>query len=88
MQYAITLTKDTNDSYMVQCRDLPELNSVGYSIEEALKEAVDGIETVLMIYMDEHRPMPLPSSAQEGEYLVTLPVEIIAKVKLHNETLL
>lgn len=84
MQYAITLTKDTNDSYMVQCRDLPESNSVGYSVDEALKEAVDGIETVLMIYMDEHRPMPLPSSAQEGEYLVTLPVETVAKVTLHN----
>lgn len=86
---ANAVTPDTNNSYIVQCRDLPELNSVGYSIEKALKEAVDGIETVLMIYIDEYRSMPVPSPVQEDEYLVALPVETVEKIKikLHNQML-
>lgn len=85
MQYPITLTRDTDDSYMVQCRDIPEALSVGYSVEEALKEALNGIETAFMIYMDERRPIPAPSEALEGEYLVRLPVRDAAKVALYNE---
>ncbi len=86
MKYAVSINQE-NDAYVVSSRDLPELNSVGYSLDEALKEALDGIETVFMIYMDDRKKIPLPSEMQEGEYLVALPVLVASKVNLYNEML-
>ncbi len=86
MKYAVSINQE-NDAYVVSSRDLPELNSVGYSLDEALKEALDGIETVFMIYMDDRKKIPLPSEMQEGEHLVALPVLVASKVNLYNEML-
>ncbi|MFT4021835.1 MAG: type II toxin-antitoxin system HicB family antitoxin [Acinetobacter sp.] len=85
MQYAVSLTRDTDHSYLVRCRDIPEALAVGYSVDEALDEAINGIETAFMIYMDERRLIPMPSEAQEGEYLVRLPARTATKLQLYNE---
>lgn len=85
MQYPVKIVRD-GDAYCVTSRDLDQVNSVGYSLEEALQEAADGIETALMIfYMDGKQAIPLPSKAQKGEYLVDLPAQVAAKVALYNE---
>lgn len=87
MEYAVQIDRE-GDAFVVKCRDLPELNSVGYSLEEALTEALDGIETALMIYyMDGKLEIPLPSDALEGEYKVRLPAQVAVKIKLYNEML-
>ena len=86
MNYAIRITPDSG-AYTVICRDLPELNSVGYSVDEAFKEALDGIETVLMIYMEDRKPIPVPSAPDAGERVIHLPVSVVAKVALYNEML-
>lgn len=85
MEYAVQIVRE-NDAFVVTCRDLPELNSVGYSLEEALSEALDGVETALMIYyMDGKKAIPLPSEPLEGEYKVRLPAQVAVKVALYNE---
>lgn len=87
MEYAVQIDRE-GDAFVVKCRDLPEFNSVGYSLEEALAEALDGIETALMIYyMDGKKLIPLPSEALEGEYKVRLPAQVAIKVALYNEML-
>lgn len=86
MKYALLLTQEGNN-FLVSSRDIPELNSVGESFEDALKEAVAGIETAFMIYMEDRVPIPLPSAPEEGEHLVTLPILVAAKVYLYNEML-
>ncbi|EMI9071367.1 type II toxin-antitoxin system HicB family antitoxin [Acinetobacter baumannii] len=73
------------EAFIVSSSELPELNSVGYTLEEALSEALDGIETVFEIYMDERKAIPLPSKGKKGEYAVHLPVRVAAKVRLYNE---
>lgn len=85
MEYAVQIVREI-DAFVVACRDLPELNSVGYSFEEALSEALDGIETALMIYyMDGKKAIPLPSKALDGEYKIRLPAQVAVKVALYNE---
>lgn len=85
MEYAVQIVRE-GDAFVVSSRDLPELNSVGYSLDEALTEALDGIETALMIYyMDGRKPIPLPTEAQEGEYMIRLSAQVAIKISLYNE---
>lgn len=87
MKYSVRIDPD-GDAFVVTCRDLPELNSVGYSLDEALTEALDGIETALMIYyMDGKKAIPLPSAPLEGEHLIRLPAQVSVKIALYNEML-
>jgi len=85
MEYIVTLEPDTNGSYLVLCPDIPEMVSVGNTVENALKEALDGLETAFMIYMDDRRAIPMPTVAKKGDYTVRIPVKVAAKVLLFNE---
>lgn len=85
MEYIVTLEPDTNGSYLVLCPDIPEMVSVGNTVDEALKEALDGLETAFMIYMDDRRAIPMPTAAKKGDYTVRIPVKVAAKVLLFNE---
>ncbi|ECA8972901.1 hypothetical protein ETB55_21695 [Salmonella enterica subsp. enterica serovar Omuna] len=83
--YPVQLVRDdATGSYIASCRDLPLMNSVGDTVEEALLEAVDGLVTAISIEVDERRPIPAGSELQDGEYPVTLPVLVAMKSALHN----
>ncbi|MNZ72022.1 Antitoxin HicB [compost metagenome] len=83
--YAIRFEQDDSaPGVAVFCRDLPELNSYGDTIEEALREAVDGIESALSIYVDQRRQIPAASAPEDGERVVHLPAVTVAKIALWN----
>ncbi|MCR8998661.1 hypothetical protein [Rahnella perminowiae] len=83
--YAVKLELDEpTGAYIVSCRDLPLMNSVGDSVDEALLEAVDGIVTALSIEVDARRPIPYATDAEPGEYVVSIPVLVAMKAALHN----
>lgn len=83
MFYPVKIT-NTGAGYWVRCRDLPEMNSVGDTKEEALREAVDGVASVLQGYMDDRKPIPAPSPKRRGEHYVALPALDVAKVGLYQ----
>lgn len=83
--YPVTLTPDSNGTYLVGFPDLPEANSVGDDKEDALNNAIDALETALSMYFDERRPVPLPSPSNPGDAVVALPALETAKVLLWNE---
>ena len=83
--YPVTLTPDSNGTYLVGFPDLPEANSVGDDKEDALNNAIDALETALSMYFDERRPVPLPSASNPGYAVVALPALETAKVLLWNE---
>jgi antitoxin HicB len=85
LSYPITLTRDSNGTYLVGFPDFPEANSVGDNEADAVKNAVDALETALTIYFDEQRAVPLPSTPSRGQFVVTLPALETAKVLLWNE---
>ena len=85
--YPVELVPDDNGTLLVTCPDLPEVASVGDHEDEALLNVVDAIESALDIYLEERRPIPLPSEPPPGARTVTLPAQVALKVLLHNEML-
>ena len=86
MEFVVKLVPD-DGSYMVTCAEVPEFLSTGDTPEAALKDAVDGLETALMIYVADRRPIPTPRRARKGELTVALPAQAVVKAMLHNELL-
>lgn len=85
LNYPITLTPDSNGSYLVGFPDLPEANSIGDDEDEARLNAADALAVALEIYFDERRPVPMPSKPSKGQASVSLPALESAKVLLWNE---
>ncbi|HMV40413.1 type II toxin-antitoxin system HicB family antitoxin [Plasticicumulans sp.] len=83
LAYALNVVPDTV-GFMSTCRDLPEFVGVGDSIEDALRLAVEGLETTIGIYIDERRPVPMPSAPEPGEHAVYVPALTAAKALLSN----
>jgi antitoxin HicB len=86
MRYAVKLTED-GGAFVATCRDLPAFNSVGDTVEEALRESVDAIALALEGYMDEREPIPTASDKKRGEHWVMLPALDVAKIGLYNAML-
>ncbi|MBC7861089.1 MAG: type II toxin-antitoxin system HicB family antitoxin [Burkholderiaceae bacterium] len=87
LSYPITLTPDSNGTYLVGFPDLPEANSVGDNEDEARVNAADALAVALKICFDERRPVPMPSKPAKDQATVSLPALEAAKVLLWNETL-
>ncbi|RTL02335.1 MAG: type II toxin-antitoxin system HicB family antitoxin [Lysobacterales bacterium] len=83
LAYALNVVPDTV-GFMSTCRDLPEFVGVGDSIEDALRLAVEGLETTIGIYIDERRSVPMPSAPEPGEHAVYVPALTAAKALLSN----
>ena len=83
MKYPVRLMH-ADGVVMVTSPDLPEFSSVGDSKEEALREAVDGIETTLQMYMQDRRAIPAPGVRKRGQQLVDLPPLAVAKIGLYQ----
>lgn len=86
LNYPITVTRD-EATFLVDFADFPEAHSVGETMEEAHREAVDGLITAVELYMDDRRMVPMPSAATAGQHTVPLPALETAKVLLWNEML-
>ena len=87
MRYPVILIPDEHGGFVVEYPDFPFVHSVGDTEEEAMREALDGIESGIAFFFDERRPVPLPSKPKAGQKTVTLPAVEAAKVLLHNEML-
>ncbi|MBB3142809.1 type II toxin-antitoxin system HicB family antitoxin [Halomonas organivorans] len=86
MRYAVHVVPDTV-GYMATCRDLPEFIAAAETVDATLENAVEILETTLGIYIDERRRIPTPSSIQEGEQLVAVPLSTALKALLSNQLL-
>lgn len=82
-EYPITVHQE-NDHFWSSCQDIPEAHSAGDTREELLRNAVDGIELALSIYVDQRRQIPLPSVCTEEQDPIALPITTCAKIALWN----
>ncbi|MFM9487898.1 type II toxin-antitoxin system HicB family antitoxin [Pseudomonas monachiensis] len=83
--YPVIIHEDENPGVAVTAPDLPEFNSAGDDVADALRESVDGIETALSIYVDQRRVIPPASKPEPGQHVVRLPAVTVAKIVLWNE---
>ena len=70
LNYPVTLKKD-GDTILVTFRDVPEAITFGADKEEALRNAVDSLETGFSFYVDSRKSLPLSSKAKRGELTVS-----------------
>ena len=69
MLYPVKLT-DLRGEFMVTSPDFPGLHTVGDTEEEALREAVDALETSIQAYIQDRLDIPAPSAPKRGQKLV------------------
>ena len=86
LAYPVRLIPDRESGgFVVTFPDIPEALTQGESVEDALRQAQDALETALDFYFDERRPVPMPSRPRRGQRTVILPISIEAKILLLNE---
>ena len=87
MKYPATFTPAEEGGFVIEFRDIPEAITQGDDEAEALDMAADALLTCMSIYFDDRRRVPLPSAAQPGDRLISLPLSASSKVLLLNEML-
>jgi antitoxin HicB len=87
MRYPVKLTHQAVGNYAVRFPDIPEALTLGDTVEEALRHAVDALESALDFYFEQGRIIPMPSVPKRGQHLVELPASSSVKVILFNELL-
>ena len=83
LRYSVRLSKDTNQTILVDVLDIPEAHTFGEDRKEALLRAPDAIESALMCYIDLRREIPVPRATGKGPF-VTLPALTEAKLALYT----
>jgi len=83
--YPVKLQNDDGTT-LVTFPDVPEAITYGETRAEAMAHAVDALETIFMAYMDDKRPIPLPSQPK-GRPTIALPCLTSAKIALYNSML-
>ena len=68
----------------VTFRDVPEAITEGDTMAEAHAAAPDALETALSFYIDERKPLPVPSAPKRGERMVQLSALGMAKTELYE----
>ena len=84
LKYPAILAKDTNGTLLVTFPDVPEAVTFGVDEADALDRAAAALETALMGYIEDRRPIPEPSAVRRQKWTVTLPVLIEAKIALYR----
>ncbi len=84
LRYRVRLSKDTNDTILVDVPAVPEAHTFGDDRAEALLRAVDAIETALMGYIEDRRAIPAPDAGPGRGTAVTLPPLTEAKLALYE----
>ena len=83
LKYPVELDFDTNGTILVNFPDVPEAHTFGDNRAEALTHAVEALETALMGYMEDRRPIPPPANFKRKPH-VLLPALTEAKLALYS----
>jgi antitoxin HicB len=84
LRYPVKLSRDTNDTILVEFPDVPEAHTFGEDVDEALMQAVDALESALSMYIDDRRDIPKPSPVKRRGKFVTVPALTEAKLALYS----
>jgi len=81
--YPVVLEAQPEGGYAVTFPDVPEAITQGEDAAEALARAVDALESALSFYIDDRRPLPVPSSSR-GCHAVAPGALSCVKLALHQ----
>ena len=83
-EYPIIIEQQPEGGFVVTFPDIPESITQGEDIEEALRCAVDALETALSFYIDARKPLPV-ASRPKGRKTVRPSALECAKLGLYRE---
>jgi len=84
MSYPVTLKSYQSGQVGVFFADVPEAITAGTNEAEALDRAQDALTVALSSYLDDGRPLPMPSKAKRGQPVVILPPRVAIKLAIHE----
>jgi antitoxin HicB len=84
MSYPVTLKSYKGVQVGVFFADVPEAITAGTNEVEALDRAQDALTVALSSYLDDGRPLPVPSKAKRGQPMVVLPPRVAIKLAIHE----
>lgn len=82
-EYPVDMKKDRAQRHLVTFPDLPEAATDGATIEEALQEAADCLGEALASRLVDGDPIPAPSSARRGQWVVAPDATLSLKIALN-----
>jgi antitoxin HicB len=88
MRYAfpceIVRDEEEREAHVVTFPDVYGATTGGWSWEEALEMARDGLVVALGMYVKAHEDIPVPSPVTDGQVLVNIPLIVAAKIALYT----
>ncbi len=82
--YPAILIPETKDGgFVVRFVDFPEAITQGEDLQDALQEAGDCLEEAIANRIVMDLPLSLPSSIQDGQYAITLSIQMAVKSALY-----
>lgn len=84
LSYPARLKKQPEGGYVVKFRDVPEAITQGETREEAIEMAEDALITALSFYMEDNKPLPIPTLGRRGEVHIDLKVENTCRVMFYE----
>lgn len=84
MTYRFSLTRDTNDTWLVTFPDVPGAHTFGETKEEARLRALDALESMLEAHIKDGDTIPRSKPATKSQETLTVPPMIAAKVELYE----
>ena len=84
MSYPVTLKSYRGGQVGVFFADVPEAITAGTNEAEAMDRAQDALTVALSSYLDDGRPLPVPSKAKRGQPMVVLPPRVAIKLAIHE----
>jgi antitoxin HicB len=70
LDYPVILETQPEGGLVVTFPDVPEAITQGEDEDEALMYAVDALESALSFYVDDRKPLPVPSKPKRGQKTV------------------
>ncbi len=72
------------EAYNVTFPDVPEAITCGWSWEEAVEMAEDGLGVAMTFYVKDNLDLPKPSPVRDGQVLISVPLLVAAKLTVYT----
>ena len=79
MIYPADLTRDVL-GWKLRFPDVPEAVTGGATRDEAIAQAAEALATAMDFYLEERRPVPVPSLVREGQLAIKLPAPVVERI--------
>ena len=84
LQYPAEFKQEENGAYFVRVKGIDGAFTQGMNYDDAMNMAIDVIRTMGQEMAKKRIPIPVAPSANEGDVLVRLPVNLALKIMLRN----